>query len=323
MSNEAPLSIDQAVSELTQLEPPKPEEAETTNAVEEVEAEDTELDGEPETIDADEEPDDSEVNLEDEEVEEVEAEEDVPSIDAPQFWTDGAKDVFSSLPAEAQSVIADEVKRSQAETTRAQQAAAEATKQSVQRMEELHNVIESVHTETATLDRLFDQRWKDVNWVEMSQRNPSEYLQNKALFEAESQALEVHKESAVTAQKEYEQQILQENFANAPKLFPDLLDVVKGPEIQQTLTKTLLSLGATPEELRFAKPGMLALAYDGIKYRDSQKKLSKTSAKPVPKAIKSKGKSAGNANSLRKARAAKRFNKSNSLDDAVALLLSS
>ena len=109
MSNEAPLSIDQAVNELTQLEPPKPEEAETTNAVEEVETEDTELDGEPETIDTDEEPDDSEVNLEDEEVEEVEAEDDVPSIDAPQFWTDGAKDVFSSLPAEAQSVIADEV----------------------------------------------------------------------------------------------------------------------------------------------------------------------------------------------------------------------
>ena len=254
MSNEAPLSIDQAVSELTQLEPPKPEEAETTNAVEEVETEDTELDGEPETIDDDEEPDDSEVNLEDEEVEEVEAEEDVPSIDAPQFWTDGAKDVFSSLPAEAQSVIADEVKRSQAETTRAQQAAAEVTKQSMQRMEQLHNVIESVQTETATLDRLFDERWNNIDWVAMSQRDPSEYLQNKALFEAESQALEVHKESSVNAQQEYEQQILQENFANVPKQFPDLLDAVKGPEIQQTLTKTLLDLGATPEELRFAKP---------------------------------------------------------------------
>jgi hypothetical protein len=307
LAADTPLSVDQASGLLSSL----------TTEVEpdEVIAADTESEAEPTADDA----------LEPEEAIEDETEEtsepDEPAIAAPHSWDAQGRAVFQTLPREAQQAIVERESARDAVVTKATQEAAETRKRAeaeVQGVTQLRSATEQVLTRAA---QVFRGKWDNVDWVAWAQADPAAYTAGKAQFEAEQG--ELQRLAAVQqAQTQTEMKAFQARKASEIKtLAPDLVDPAKGPQRLQALESFLANdLGIDRAVFPTLDAQVIALAYDGYRYRQLQKTAG---AKPAPRStapVRPSAASPARTPQRAAAEAVNRFRQTGSVDDAVAAL---
>lgn len=284
---EGPLSIDAAVALLA--EPPKEEEQQQEQAPQpEVKAEPEAPPPNPEEAPTPEEIAAAEA-LEAEAEGEEEPEVDLPPIDPPQSWDKEAKEEFKTYPREAQERIAKrEVDRDKAIAKAVQQAseASKAIQALSQRTEELAS---QVLTD-------FERKWGkgeegNVDWQRLAYEQPENYQAYRAQFEAERLAVKQAKTEASQQAELAHRVFLAEQAQKLPDLAPELADPEKGQERRAKAFEFLHEQGFTPEDTQRISALELSIAFDAMRWRESQQKAKEMAAVPrkqplaAPKAL--------------------------------------
>lgn len=299
--SDGPITIDAMVAERREARESAAEtptevettETEQTEAVDvapseqaSLEAADTELEGGQKPTDTDE---PEKVN--EGEPEEPEAEEQ-PSIEAPHFWPEDAKQHFGSLDPVTQAYVAHQDKLAQAAVTKAQEeVSAKVRTQTAQithdyqgKLTHLDKSVEVAEALTLAEYGLSDQQLAQAI---IQGYDPNEVQQYKINRDAHKEKLESLKTQIAQVREQEFASFVATEQARLAEIAPDLTD-------QATLTqvgKFLAEAGRTQEELRHASAADLSLAYDAMRWRNSQAALAnKPKPKPTPpKVMKSRG----------------------------------
>lgn len=212
------------------------------------------LDDEGNLPEDDEHPEGDEAPEEDEQKDEPET----PAIDPPVSWKADAKEMFKTLPAEAQKVIADrEAERERFVQTKAQEAAN--TRASVEN--EARQAIAQLQQQAAEqlhhyAQMIAPQRPDPA----MLQYDPQGFYAAQAKYETDvaqrQQAQQAAEQYRVQAQQQQQAQIDAEMRADVQTLqtaFPEWFDPSTSADFQQKLTATARELGYSPEHVSQAR----------------------------------------------------------------------
>ena len=252
-----------------------------------LEADDTELEGDQTPTDTDE-----LETVNEGEQEETEAEGTAPSIDAPHFWPEDAKQHFSSLDPVTQAYVAHQDKLAQAAVTKAQEeVSAKVRTQTAQitheyqgKLMHLEQSVEVAEALTLAEYGLSDQQLAQAI---IQGYDANEVQQYKINRDAHKEKLEALKAQVNQVKEQQFDSFVKAEQVKLAEIAPDLTD-------NATLTqvgKFLADAGRTQEELRHASAADLSLAYDAMRWRNSQAALAnKPKPKPTPpKVMKSRG----------------------------------
>jgi hypothetical protein len=339
-SDNAPLSIDQAVSALISVDEPQvsddaaPEEVAADVNDDAVEPDDEapaeESEGDPAPDEADDPDDDP--TIEGEEDEEPESDPELPVIAAPKSWDAVGRAEFAKLPRTTQEIIlARETERDKA-VGRAQNEAQETRKQAQAELEGVVAFKDKLDQAVTRAQSAFAGKWDGMSpeaWLAFSREDPQAYTIAKAEYDADmSELASAERARAETGRlAEAAQQRELQNY-------PDLVDPKEGTARRAKVGSFLLSHGVTHDQLAGISAVEVAIAYDAMRFREGQAALKSartanpaTAPNPAPKAVPTKTAKPSAAapvrpspqRSVEQARA--RLDKSGSVEDAVALLL--
>lgn len=205
--------------------------------------------------------------------------EDVPAIEPPVSWKADAKELFKSLPPEAQKVIAErETERERFVQQKAQEAAS--TRQSVEN--EARQAFAQLQQQTASqLQQYAQQLTPQRPDPAMLQYDPQGFYAAQAKYEtdlaqrdqaqqmaAQYQAqAEQHQHAQLNAEMQQDIQVLQSSL-------PEWFDPSSSADLQQKLTATARELGYSPDHVQQARAvDIIAMkkVADVIAERDSLK----------------------------------------------------
>ena len=306
-----PISVADAV---TLLDGPAPEAVEPEETVEAVDAS---TEAEP-TADGDLDPDEPAIEFEDDEAENDDPAE--PVIAAPKSWAAEDRAIFATLPREAQQVIAAREAERDSSTQKAVQSAAEARKNAEQATESVTQLRAATTQVLTKAAEIFKGKWDNVDWVTWAQTDPAAYTAGKAQFEAEQSEL-----TRIYAVNQAQSQAALQSFhqAKAEQIkteAPDLVDPVKGPERVQRLEKYLVDHGIHPDIFPTLDAFTIGLANDGLKYRLAKANAGKQTPQTPRAAIRPAAAQSVRTPQRVAAEAQARFQRTGSIDDAVAMM---
>lgn len=347
-SDNAPLSMDQAVAALvsadepsiTDAAAPAEADAEVDDAVEpdeEAPAEQSEGDPTPEEGD---DPDENPA-IEAEEDDEPESDPEQPVIAAPKSWGAAERAEFAKLPRAAQEIVAARETERDKAVSRAQSEAGEARKQVETQLAGVGEFKAKLDQAVTKAQTVFAGKWDGIDWLTFAREDQAAYTIAKAEFDAdqaELASIEATRAEAAEVQRQAEhrefQSYLQAEREKLTTEAPDLVDPAEGPARIAKVAKYLLSKGVTSTQLENISAFELSLAYDGVRYREGQTALKTattakpaTATKPASKAAPSKTATPSAAAPARPSpqrnveQARARLDRSGSVEDAVALLL--
>lgn len=281
---------------------------------------------EPEAADAPQEP----VEAEDEEdapeaPQEAEQPPEEPAIEAPKSWSAEDREAWATLTPEAQKIVAAREADRDRTVSKAlsdkDRATKQANEQAAQAAAHFRAKAEEVMPEA--LRRLADLEAVDL--AALNQRDPATAQQ--ILFERENQRKAIGQLQAdiQSAQQTEYQAHVSKLLEDLPTIVPDLMDPEKGPERANEISKFLGGLGIPTEQIQWATAAELSVAYDAMRWRQSQDKARQTVAATRPSTPPTRpvrpGGSAPTSSQQSAVETAKtRLAKSGGIDEAVALL---
>ncbi len=259
-----------------------------------------------------------------------------PAVEPPHFWDAKAKERFAELTPELQAVALEQWKAGERKISSSLEEAANARKAAEEARQKADAELQSVADLTKRLgdivpkaEETFKSRWDGINWVALAKDDPDQYVQAKALYDAEQadlQRLQTAKQDAdrleqskrETAHREY----LQAESEKLKTLAPELADPKAGRDRMGKLYSFLKDLGFQDEQLRNADAQQLSLAYDAMKLRDmrgaqpAQPRRQPAPAKPPVRPASGQG----TAPKTSVSQAMDRLKQTGSRDDALAVL---
>lgn len=184
---------------------------------------------------------------------ETDEEAEVPPIDAPVSWDAEAKEVFASLPREAQEIVAKrEAEREKFVQSKAQEAKSARVEAEKQALEAIQNVqaqnIQALNALKVQLPAKPSPRLQaDDPWAyaEQAEAYENALAHNHWIEQQADQA----RQMAQHAEQDMQRISLQETEALLREQFPEYLDPEKGPELKRKLASTALALGYTEDQL--------------------------------------------------------------------------
>lgn len=312
--NNGALSIESALSLLAT--PPQETSTEETPQTEAVEA--TEQDTAAEAVQESTEDAPVEEQASSDDSEEV-AEADPQPIDPPSSWSKADKELFSSLPLEAQQAIAQREKARDNEIFRRQQEFAEQQK-------ELSEKLAAMETERQKyLEKLVSDAPKPPS-KELLDSDPVEYLKQQAAYTEALQEQEKAKaEYQQKTQEQYKAWITEEarklSDPASPVHIPGYADKEKGAEIRKSLAKYATDLGVPAENLSRLSATEAHVLWKAQQWDKAQASAKEAKAKPIPKvSAPGTAKSKADVAADKRQEALRRLDKTGSLEDALALM---
>lgn len=278
-ADSAPLSIEQAVSELdaaeTKQAAPDPvaaaENTEADPAAEDASEPETVIDGETaETEDA-------------EEAEEAEP----AAIEPPRFWDAEAKKRFSELPRDIQELLSQNEDRSVKATAKSLQEAAERRNAADQEASNIAALRSELDKSIETAKTRFKSKWDNVDWnAVVDQYGADQALKFKNEFEADQAAIATAQRNATVAESVELQNFTAREMAKLPELAPDLADPKTGPKRLEIIGKTLAAAGYTPKQIQWMDAFSVSVLNDALKWReanaDAKAKIGLPKTAPSP-----------------------------------------
>lgn len=269
----------------------------------------------------------------DEETTETEAE-DLPPIDPPSFWKKAARDLFATLPRDAQQAIVERERERERGLNTAMQEAAEKRK-AAEAERTAAETERQTYTQQLTafipaLQRQLQGKWATVDWTKLARESPAEWAAlrqeydndvatyNRAIAEHRTLA-EKQQVEATKAQSDYIAKA-EERLIDA---FPEWRDQERGrKEIGEIRSYLAKEYGVPTEHLgAMVEPYHFQVARKAMLYDRAQKAKAEAVTKPVPK-VQTPGSAKTKADRAAEERAAKlqRLEKTGSLEDARGLL---
>lgn len=306
---ETTLSVEDAVAEMS---------AASASPVEESEQEAPEAPQEPAESEAQPEPEG--------EPQEAEQPPEEPAIEAPKSWSAEDREAWATLTPEAQKIVAareaDRDRTVSKALSEKDRATKQANEQAAQAASEFRAKAEGIVPEA--LRRVTELEAVDL--VALNQRDPHQAQQ--ILFEREQARADYDRLQAEikTAQHVEYQAHVAKLVEELPTLVPDLVDPEKGTERVNAVGKFLSDMGIPQDQIRWVSATELSLAYDAMRWRQSQDKARQAVATatrpPTPPTRPVRPASSAPTSSQQSAvEAAKnRLSKTGGVDDAVALL---
>lgn len=309
------LSFDSAVELLrtpTEEQAQPEEQAEQPNEP----AEETEI-----PADAEAEPTDGEEQQPLEETDEGSEEPASPAVEPPAFWTKADKEVFATLPPEAQQAIARNHKAGEAHVNRIQQEIAAERKA-------LAETQAAIEQERAQYQQALLANFPQPPDPSLIDTNPVEYLKQDAAYK---QAIQDYQIAQMRQQEQLEkqqaqeqaerQQFEQEQKQELVKLLPEIADPVEGPKLAQAIYAYGQELGYDTETLSEALARDLVTLDKARRWDAAQAAAKAAKTKPLPK-VAAPGVSRSRAEQQADARKSvlARLERTGSIEDAVAAL---
>lgn len=248
-----------------------------------------------------------------------EAPEEVPAAEAPAYWSKEGKAAFAALTPEAQAVVLAEAEAAQRVTSKKLEETAAERKAAKAERERFSKVAETAQTVFAGR---WD-RWTPDVWATLMQQDLPKYTVMKAQFDADTAANQQLQAAREEAEKAEHADWLEEQRDVLAQVAPDLVDPVKGPENQRQLFDYLTKAGATQEGIERADAISLSIARKAMLYDAGVAKLTQPKPQPAPAkpALSPGAAQADNPQQRSQQRAVQQFHKTNSIDDAVNVLL--
>jgi hypothetical protein len=254
-----------------------------------------------------------------------------PAIPAPKSWAADQGEVWAKVPREAQEVIlARETDRDRA-TQKAVQDAAEARKVANDARKAADTEVQSVtQLKAATAqvlqkaDEIFKGKWDSVDWDAWYAQDPAAALIGDRAMRKEQQALAqlktVNQELADTAERTAKAEFQRTKLERIVIEAPDLVDKDKGPARVAKLESFLETNGIAREVFGTLDAFTIGLAYDGMRFREAQKTAPKPTPAPARAAVRPTAAQPVRSPQRAAQEAKTRFDKTLSLDDALAVL---
>ena len=254
----------------------------------------------------------------------AETEVDPETVDMPRSWAAEKRELWNSMSKEAQEYNLDRQTVADRATQKAVQEAAEARKTAeteTGRATQLRDVTAEVLQRAA---QTFAGKWDNVDWQKWSQDDPTSYVQGKAQFDAEQaqlariSAVNQHQQSEAwnTFQRDKVQQI--EKYA------PALADKTHGrariTELETTLKAEMIEAGENPDIMANLSAFAIGKLWKAHQWDKAQKSATHKQPIQARPAVRPTAAQPGSSTQRAKADLTARFNKSGSIEDAIALM---
>lgn len=261
------------------------------------------------------------------------AEPDLPAIEPPASWKAADKELFKTLPREAQQRIAEREREREQATNRALQEAAEKRKATEAERTAYENerqrYAQQLNTLVPLLQQQFQGKWANIDWVKLARDNPAEAVALREERDAEYIKLqhalaEQHRlrTQEQETQKAQLREVAQREFESLLDKRPELKDRSALEKFHRDIRDYAVSIGYKPEEYdnNIDHRNVLILE-KAMLYDKAQKAKAEAVAKPVPK-VQTPGTSQGKADKAAEERAAllKRAERTGDLRDYARLL---
>lgn len=249
-----------------------------------------------------------------------------PEIEAPKSWSAEDREAWAALTPEAQKIVAareaDRDRTVSKALSEKDRATKQANEQAAQAASEFRAKAEAVVPEA--LRRLSELEAVDL--VALNQRDPHQAQQ--ILFEREraKKDYDALQADIQAAQKVEHQAHVAKLVEDLPTLVPDLVDPEKGTERVNAVGKFLSDMGIPQDQIRWVSANELSLAYDAMRWRQSQDKARTAVAAatrpstPPTRPVRPAGSAPASSQQSAVETAKNRLAKSGGIDDAVALL---
>lgn len=244
-----------------------------------------------------------------------------PAVEPPAFWTKADKEVFATLPPEAQQAIARNHKAGEAHVNRIQQEIAAERKA-------LAETQAAIEQERAQYQQALLANFPQPPDPSLIDTNPVEYLKQDAAYKQaiqDYQIAQMRQQEQLAQQQAQEQaerqQFEQEQKQELVKLLPEIADPVEGPKLAQAIYAYGQELGYDTETLSEALARDLVTLDKARRWDAAQAAAKAAKAKPLPK-VAAPGVSRSRAEQQADARksALARLERTGSIEDAVAAL---
>lgn len=310
---ETTLSVEDAVAEMSAASASPAEEQEQAVVETAPEAQQEPVEGEAEA-------------QEGEAAQEAEPAPEEPAIEAPKSWSAEDREAWATLTPEAQKIVAAREADRDRTVSKALSEKDRATKQANQdaaaAAADFRSKAEAVVPEA--LRRVTELEAVDL--VALNQRDP--HAAQQILFEREQARADYDKLQAdiQSAQRVEYQAHVAKLVEDLPTLVPDLVDPEKGAERVNAVGKFLSDVGIPQDQIRWVSATELALAYDAMRWRQSQDKARTAVAAatrpstPPTRPVRPAGSAPASSQQSAVETAKNRLAKSGGIDDAVALL---
>jgi hypothetical protein len=249
----------------------------------------------------------------------VEETEELPPLQPPAFWKKAARDVFATLPREAQERLLEQERDRNEGVERAMREAAEKRKSAESELSAAQNERQRYEQQLKTFVPLLQSqlqgKWgqfTQADWIKLAREQPAEYTALKAEYEADMGRLyQAQGEMQRVAQQQTEQQrkaAVESAQREAEALLakkPELRD----PAVQERWTRELrdyaMEAGFTEDYLSQPKSHAALLTLEkAMLYDRAQKAKANAVVKPLPK-VQTPGVAKTKADQAADARAAK------------------
>lgn len=161
-----------------------------------------------------------------------------PAVEPPASWARDYKEVFKTLPPEAQQAIAERERDRDTELRRVHDETATQRKSYQEQEAQAKAVREQLHQQLTEMLPAIKQRmnaWSSINWVELGANDPGEYARLRAIYDTEKEQFA----QAEQAQQRLDHQAAQEHAeryrneiakqeGRLVKLIPEWKDTEKG-----------------------------------------------------------------------------------------------
>jgi len=297
---EGPLSVDQAASLLTHGTADPPQSADQT-------AED---DDDFELLRANEAGDDADVQNPDDQ-----------GFEPPQFWDAEAKARFRELSPEHQRLVLTQAEKGVQASAKAIQEAAERAKSAEAQAQGVTALATELSEFLPQAVSTFRSRWDGLDWLQLSQTDPGEYVRLKAMHDAEHGDLQRLNAAKQTAHHEVHAAFVRTETAALATHAPDLADPVQGAVRRRNLGAWLKDQGASDEDLSGLSALAAGIAYDAMRYRRAKAGLApQPKSKPAPARVVPPTAPAAIPQRREVDAATRRLSQTGRVEDAIALL---
>jgi hypothetical protein len=268
-------------------------------------------------------------------------EEPAEGSDAPEFWSAEDKAAWNAVPAELRPVLKKyEQQRLEFVNEKAREAATVRAR-AAEEVQRANAVVDQAaqwwQQAGPALRQAFSDKWSQVNWAELSEKNPAEWARlNQMRMDEGALLAEAHRrgqEDIKVAQQRVQQTFQEVKRTEHAKVAAKLPDYFGSPETARKtydeLGKFLFAKGIAADRInQIHEAPIIEMALAAMRFEQAQKKAStvttaNTTARPTPTRVAPGPASrAGNRTSDAARQVGERFRKSggNSIADAAELI---
>ena len=201
-------------------------------------------------------------------------------IAPPPFWSADAKEHWDQLPPATQEYVRQREQQRDAATSKAIGEAANERKAASQDRARVSELVSHLDTVLDTSSQVFSDRWANIDWYQLSQADPAQYVQLKAEYEADQQDLHQLHLAKQEAEQVSRQATLEEEAQKLSALAPELY---ASAEKKGQVAQYLVNSGIPPEVLPHISAHELILAHKAMMYDQLQAQgfKPKQSSNPV------------------------------------------